>query len=706
MENIELNPKNFPSKVNVCRGGFGSSLGLKTFNSQSSNSPIVNYYASGEQKYYLTNTNNTNNSSLRGSFHDHNFNFSPSTIFNKRNSSSSTSMQMQNGGNTPSTNKGPNGMIGKTLQEKIEGNFAISPDLDLDDIEVENGNGNINEKTEDDEEEPKTGLYMLSFNSDEVENSDEDLYSKNYVNNLGELDSNMPIQSRINKAMKKNSSKKKIEQLSPIPKHTEDEEQVENYNLNTSPNAQLNIPMNQIVSNGETNYITHLPLHQENRNINHLTQNETKDLSTTNNEPETFEHSPSNSLPLSSNVNTKKTNQFLNQNLAFQQHSSLTKKSKKGKRLDPSVYNNLSLEELVKNIYSLASDQGGCRHLQKLVEEDPIKSVPIIYQPLVDEILKLVNDPFGNYLIQKLFQFLSPDQLQQIIVIFSPHIFDIGSNPHGTRVLQHLINYLSNDYLKEYFLSVIIPFVIPLLKDLNGTHIVQKFAFDNPKYAPVINKIIIDNSHSLATNRHGCCVIQKYFELFTGELLEQLLDKLIENCSMLVIDQFGNYVIQTILQMNNTKCGNEISSKIAENVSYYAKHKYSSNVVEKCFDYCDGVVKQKLICNIIKPEIIQDLILDEHGNYIIQKALSCSDSETQRIMLQIIVPLFDKIKKVPFGERIITRLTKSYPHFIKANKNPHGFHGNDNNKKKGKHRGGHSNRGGYNSYGYNNKKNY
>ena len=229
-----------------------------------------------------------------------------------------------------------NGMIGKTLQEKIEGNFAISPDLYLDDIEGENGNGNINEKTEDDEEEPKTGLYMLSFNSDEVENSDEELYSKNYVNNLGELDTNMPIQSRINKAMKKNTSKKKIEQLSPIPKHKGEEEKVESYNLNTSPNAPLNFPINQIVSNGETNYLTQFPLHQENMSVTHSTQTETKDLSPTFtiNKSETFDHSSSKSLPSSVNINTTKSNQLPQQNLIAQQSLLLTRKNKKGKRLE------------------------------------------------------------------------------------------------------------------------------------------------------------------------------------------------------------------------------------------------------------------------------------------------------------------------------------------------------------------------------------
>lgn len=337
------------------------------------------------------------------------------------------------------------------------------------------------------------------------------------------------------------------------------------------------------------------------------------------------------------------------------------KKPKKIKRLDPSFYTNIPIEQLAPNIFQLAKDQGGCRYLQKLLDDDPQTTSQILYQPLIENILRLVNDPFGNYFIQKMFANLSADQIHQIIFILSPHIFDIGANPHGTRVLQHLISFLSTPTLIEYFLSVMSPHIVPLLKELNGTHVVQKFAFEYPTYAPYVNKVIIDNSPSLATHRHGCCVIQKYLETSQGEMLRLLLEKLINNCLMLIVDQFGNYVIQSILLMKKIECGNAIAMRITENVCYYAKHKYSSNVVEKCFDYCDGVIRQKLIYTLLRPEAINDLILDEHGNYVIQKVLACVEPDTQKMMLMQIVPLFDKLRMLPFGERIINRLVMSYP---------------------------------------------
>ena len=65
-----------------------------------------------------------------------------------------------------------------------------------------------------------------------------------------------------------------------------------------------------------------------------------------------------------------------------------------------------------------------------------------------------------------------------------------------------------------------------------------------------------------------------------------LIENLIDHCNLLIVDQFGNYVIQSILLLNNVKASGAIAMKICDNLQYYSKHRYSSNVIEKFFDYC------------------------------------------------------------------------------------------------------------------------
>ena len=83
--------------------------------------------------------------------------------------------------------------------------------------------------------------------------------------------------------------------------------------------------------------------------------------------------------------------------------------------------------------------------------------------------------------------------------------------------------------MRSLFFELVKPKICQLLKDLNGTYIVQKFSkFFFNEYGCQINTIIIDNSVELCTYRHGCCVIQKYLENRDPYLLPNLVYKLLD----------------------------------------------------------------------------------------------------------------------------------------------------------------------------------
>jgi hypothetical protein len=213
------------------------------------------------------------------------------------------------------------------------------------------------------------------------------------------------------------------------------------------------------------------------------------------------------------------------------------------------------------------------------------------------------------------------------------------------------------------------PFIIPLLKEMHGAHIINKFISIHPEYSSDINKLIIDNCSSLATHKHGCCFLQKILESPDSPMKNQLIRNLIDNFFVLIIDQFGNYVIQSILFLNNNKYSSEIALRISESAPYYSKHRYSSNVIEKCFDFCGKRERNILIEKICTPEIITDLILDEHGNYVMQKALYYADYEVKEEILKIVKPLIPKIRNTSFGDKLLNRLFSMYPKLNNRNLN-------------------------------------
>ena len=601
LEKMELNTKYFPSKANVCKGE--SSERVNFFSPKHSNSPIVNYYAG------------ISPTSTQGNMLPY---YSPEQEVPFYQCQVNTSNYGQNYNFSPSAifNKGTarhysnssvetnnNGEVPhKTLQEKIEGN-------------LNEGNANTSAHHDDDSEENQE-LYMLSFNSDDANEFDdaEDLDLKEVTQENEEKEKEVKLAEEGEKNEKENQTVdvSKTESTTPVQKKDTTEE-------NQKP-----------IINYYSNYIN-------NYYYNNIPQYI----------PKSSSYQPSASKPRTITASNLIT--------------TTTANNKKIKRIDPQTYLNESYEYLAHNIYPLAKDQAGCRFLQKKLEDEPQIATSFFYPAILPYVLPLVKDPFGNYLIQKLCYTLTPEQILQLLKILSTNILDIGANSHGRRVIQHIINFLKTPELIQYFITIIQPYVIPLLKELNGTHIIQKFNTDYPKYSNIINKIVIDNCESLATHRHGCCVLQKYLDSPDEEMKRNLINSLIDKCLVLIIDQFGNYVMQSVLLLNDVEASNAIASKLVENAAYYSKHKYSSNVVEKCFDYCDDNARKKLINVLSKAEVMNDLIVDEHGNYVIQKVLACADLKTQNEMLQNIAPMINKLKTLNFGERIISRLLVSYP---------------------------------------------
>ncbi|CEL94202.1 unnamed protein product [Vitrella brassicaformis CCMP3155] len=344
----------------------------------------------------------------------------------------------------------------------------------------------------------------------------------------------------------------------------------------------------------------------------------------------------------------------------------------------------LTIEELVASgllkghVYLIAKDQSGCRMLQKKLDESPTVFNGI-FEEILENIVELMTDPFGNYLCQKLMEVCSQSQLTMIIDAVAADLVKISLNMHGTRAVQKLIEVLHSPDQISKVIAALRSSVVTLVKDLNGNHVIQKsLQALGPGDNYYIYNAIIGHCYDVATHRHGCCVLQRCIDAARGVQRQRIVDEIIQHAVDLVQDAFGNYVIQYVLNQREPAWNNAIIVKLLGSLVRLSKQKFSSNVVEKCLILGSDEHKRQMVEELLCAgnECLKDLLLDSFANYVIQRALSVAEEPYFSRLIDGIRPHLDALRNSHTGgKRIAAKLMKKYPQLTMGYLGPGGMGG-------------------------------
>ena len=209
------------------------------------------------------------------------------------------------------------------------------------------------------------------------------------------------------------------------------------------------------------------------------------------------------------------------------------------------------------------------------------------------------------------------------------------------------------------FIEKIIPHVVNLINDLNGIHIIQKLICIKSQYIQIIYNTIYNNIELISVTRDGSnFIIKKLFDILDEKNLIMLLNSINQKLEKIITDQYGNYIIQNIITKFNLMLKYQIIENIIKNLVTFSNQKFSSNVVEKCLE---GELKGNVIDEILKYNNFELILLNEFGNYVIQKALNKADKTKQHLLLKSLVPLVEKLQKKQFGQKLLQKLFVNYP---------------------------------------------
>ena len=78
-------------------------------------------------------------------------------------------------------------------------------------------------------------------------------------------------------------------------------------------------------------------------------------------------------------------------------------------------YPNLQLREIANHMVEFSQDQHGSRFIQQKLERASASEKQLVFQEILSAAYSLMTDVFGNYVIQKFFEFGTTDQKSQLV---------------------------------------------------------------------------------------------------------------------------------------------------------------------------------------------------------------------------------------------------------------------------------------------------
>ncbi|KAL0845065.1 hypothetical protein Bca101_018311 [Brassica carinata] len=321
------------------------------------------------------------------------------------------------------------------------------------------------------------------------------------------------------------------------------------------------------------------------------------------------------------------------------------------------------LSEIASHVVEFSADQYGSRFIQQKLETATTDEKNMVYEEIMPQALGLMTDVFGNYVIQKFFEHGLPPQRRELAEKLFNNVLALSLQMYGCRVIQKAIEVVDLDQ-KIKMVKELDGHVMRCVRDQNGNHVVQKCIECVPEEnIEFIISTFFGQIMTLSTHPYGCRVVQRVLEhCHNPDTQSKVMEEILSSVSMLAQDQYGNYVIQHVLEHGKPDERTVIITELAGKIVQMSQQKFASNVVEKCLTF-GGLEERELLVNEMlgttdENEPLQAMMKDQFANYVVQKVLETCDDQRREFILARIKVHLNALKKYTYGKHIVARVEK------------------------------------------------
>ena len=370
-------------------------------------------------------------------------------------------------------------------------------------------------------------------------------------------------------------------------------------------NQNLNIPQ-MVINNNSLKLFNNTNLKQNNNNIKNKINN--------NNNEQFHKKFLTTTIPQGTNMQIEI--------LLYELNSALTKTEK----IDYYIYNKLQ-----GNFVNIIKTHRGSRIFQNYLKNTHSEIIHKIFLEVNPYLTELIIDSYANYFCKRFFNYLNQKDRIDFLLSIKDSLTKISINNIGTYPIQGIIEQIGSKNEKKIIINSIKDSISEFCYDTYGTHVLEKIisCFEE-EFTEFIFEFVGNNFLNLSNHINGICIVKKILSLTHKKEIHEKLKKIInENAFNLIQHSYGNYVIQIIIETWDINEILEILSNFHNKYSILSMLKYSSNVVERCIEKSEIILKE-YINEICSNGRIAEIMKNNFGNYVIQKALKLSINEDKK----------------------------------------------------------------------------
>eukprot|EP00659_Diplonema_papillatum_P001991 gene1991-3037_t len=322
------------------------------------------------------------------------------------------------------------------------------------------------------------------------------------------------------------------------------------------------------------------------------------------------------------------------------------------------------LRQLVGHVVEFTTDQEGSRLIQRKLEKDCTQEdLYIVFREVLPVALVLMQDVFGNYVVQKLLEHGSSEMRRELVNCLRGNTLNLALQTYGCRIVQKALEVMTDEERLEivHELDGNVP---KCVQDQNGNHVIQKCIEVMSERVAFIVESFVGRVAEFATHAYGCRCVQRILEYCKNHKeIIPILDEVLQSVRNLVTDQYGNYVVQHVITNSHPQYQYAIIQKLKGCFSALSTHKFASNVVEKMFEYASPSVRTSLLeeLTLLKDDGVSGLVgavIDQYGNYVMQKIFDLCDDDQKTLVAEHLKPNVAYLRRAPFGKHFVMRLEK------------------------------------------------